>query len=64
MYDMNSLGENTYENWQTCFSILVDLPSPGFFGLSAATGDVTDFHDVVSVVTYAYGIGVYSKFTK
>lgn len=49
---MNSLGNEATENWQTCFSVLVSLPSPAFFGVSAATGDITDYHDVVSVATY------------
>lgn len=53
LYDMNSLGTEGVPNWQTCFSVVANMPSPAFFGVSAATGDITDYHDVVSVVTYA-----------
>ncbi|XP_076439402.1 VIP36-like protein [Babylonia areolata] len=36
------------KEWQECFSVEgVKLPAGYFFGLSAATGDVTDQHDVL-----------------
>jgi hypothetical protein len=46
-YDWNSMhgGEPT---WLHCFSVPITLKPKGFFGLSAATGGVSDFHDVIS----------------
>lgn len=39
--------------WQECFDIEdVHLPTGYFFGLSAATGDLSDNHDIVSVKFY------------
>jgi hypothetical protein len=53
LYDTNSISGEPGENWFTCFAIPATLPIPGFFGVSAATGDVTDHHDVVSLTAYA-----------
>jgi len=39
--------------WKECFEVSgVHLPTGYYFGLSATTGDLTDFHDVISVKTY------------
>jgi lectin, mannose-binding 2 len=43
-------GKNT---WKECFSANnVFLPSHYYFGFSAATGDLSDNHDIISVHTY------------
>ena len=39
--------------WKECFSVdNVKLPTRYFFGFSAATGDLSDNHDIISVKTY------------
>jgi len=39
--------------WQPCFRVEgVTLPTGYYFGLSAATGDLSDNHDIISVKTY------------
>ncbi|CAF0754945.1 unnamed protein product [Didymodactylos carnosus] len=39
--------------WKECFSVEgVKLPSHYYFGFTAATGDLTDNHDIISVHTY------------
>ena len=39
--------------WRNCFEVDgVHLPTGYYFGLSAATGDLVDHHDIVSVKTY------------
>lgn len=39
--------------WKECFSVEnVKLPTGYFFGFSAATGDLSDNHDIISVKTY------------
>ena len=44
-----SAGEN--KEWYQCFDMRdVDLPSPAFFGISAATGDLVDNHDIIQFV--------------
>jgi len=43
-------GKNT---WKECFSAAdVHLPTHYYFGFSAATGDLSDNHDIISVHTY------------
>ncbi|KAI6233784.1 L-type lectin-like domain-containing protein [Aphelenchoides fujianensis] len=47
--------EDTENNgkWKQCFRVPgVHLPTGYFFGLTAATGDLSDNHDVISVKTY------------
>lgn len=40
-------------NWQKCFKVDgVQLPTGYYLGLSAATGDLSDNHEVVSVKFY------------
>lgn len=39
-------------NWRTCFSTPLKLDKNGFFGVSAATGGVSDHHDIISFQTY------------
>ena len=44
------LGKNA---WAECFRVQgVVLPTGYYLGLSAATGDLSDNHDVLSVKTY------------
>lgn len=44
--------EEQSETWQTCFVLSnVSLPDHGHLGLTAATGDVSDNHDVHRVTT-------------
>lgn len=39
--------------WKECFTVPdVHLPSHYYFGFSAATGDLSDNHDIISVHTY------------
>ncbi|CAF0932076.1 unnamed protein product [Rotaria sp. Silwood1] len=39
--------------WKECFSVSdVRLPTQYYFGFSAATGDLSDNHDIISVHTY------------
>ncbi|KAH3744082.1 vesicular integral-membrane protein VIP36 [Pelomyxa schiedti] len=39
------------DEWQTCFTApSIDLPTGGYFGFSAATGDLADNHDVYDVI--------------
>ncbi len=43
-------GENS---WAECFSIDdIHLPTHYYFGFSAATGELSDNHDIISVHTY------------
>jgi mannose-binding lectin 2 len=40
------------EEWRQCFSIKnVQLPTAGYLGFSALTGDITDAHDILRVDT-------------
>ncbi|UOH83656.1 hypothetical protein LQV05_006390 [Cryptococcus neoformans] len=41
------------DEWKICFETNVDLPESPYIGFSAATGDVSDNHDIVSVNTYS-----------
>lgn len=44
--------------WTECFSINnVLLPTNYYLGFSAATGDLTDNHDIINVHTYALETG-------
>lgn len=39
--------------WKECFAVKgVKLPVGYYFGVSAATGDLTDNHDIISMRTY------------
>jgi lectin, mannose-binding 2 len=39
--------------WKECFSVnRVKLPTHYYFGFSAATGDLSDNHDIISVKVY------------
>eukprot|EP01126_Amoeba_proteus_P022225 TRINITY_DN2251_c0_g3_i7.p1 TRINITY_DN2251_c0_g3~~TRINITY_DN2251_c0_g3_i7.p1 ORF type:complete len:415 (-),score=71.40 TRINITY_DN2251_c0_g3_i7:210-1454(-) len=51
-FDTNSLLGGEPE-WHLCFSQSVQLPDMGYFGLSAATGGISDHHDVISFITYS-----------
>eukprot|EP01126_Amoeba_proteus_P025686 TRINITY_DN2554_c0_g2_i2.p1 TRINITY_DN2554_c0_g2~~TRINITY_DN2554_c0_g2_i2.p1 ORF type:complete len:368 (-),score=57.74 TRINITY_DN2554_c0_g2_i2:175-1278(-) len=52
IFDTNYLTPSD-PSWQECFSKQISLPSGGYFGLSAATGEVSDHHNVISFVTYS-----------
>ncbi|WVQ84880.1 hypothetical protein IAT38_007043 [Cryptococcus sp. DSM 104549] len=41
------------DQWTTCFETNVDLPDSPYIGFSAATGDVSDNHDIISVKTFS-----------
>merc|ERR1711922_24642 len=46
------MGDNK-RTWKSCFSVDgVHLPTGYFFGVSAATGDLSDNHDVTGLKTY------------
>lgn len=52
--DIEGRGE-----WKECFSVAgVRLPTGYFLGVSAATGDLSDNHDVISIKTYELDAGV------
>ena len=54
-YDNDSVVVKVFvENqWQECFSLDgVLLPTNGFIGVSASTGDLTDNHDIISLKVY------------
>lgn len=39
--------------WKECFSVRgIRLPTGYYFGITAATGDLSDIHDVLSVRLY------------
>ena len=39
--------------WKECFSVdNIRLPTKYYFGFSAATGDLSDNHDIISVKVY------------
>lgn len=47
-------GKNT---WKPCFSVdKVRLPTGYYFGASAATGDLSDNHDIISLKLYDIGV--------
>jgi hypothetical protein len=49
------LGKNA---WKECFKVSdVVLPTGYFFGMSAATGDLSDNHDVISIKAYEIDMG-------
>jgi len=50
--DLNHFPEGA-EAYTRCFEIPVDLKRSGYFGLTAATGGLSDHHDVVSMSTYS-----------
>ncbi|WVR07833.1 hypothetical protein IAU60_004876 [Kwoniella sp. DSM 27419] len=41
------------DEWIVCFETDVQLPDSPYIGFSAATGDVSDNHDIISVNTYS-----------
>lgn len=44
---------NIHGGWSSCFSVQdVDLPTGFYLGMSAATGDLADNHDIISVRVY------------
>lgn len=48
---MTNIGDS--EEWKLCFSTEdVDLPTGYYFGVTAATGDLADNHDVISLKVY------------
>ncbi|KAJ3016866.1 hypothetical protein HKX48_003813 [Thoreauomyces humboldtii] len=45
-------GSDAPEDWKLCFEAkTVNLPTSGYLGFSAHTGDVSDMHDIISVKT-------------
>lgn len=61
-YEMNKLTVSTdiegKNSWLQCFSVDgVRLPTGYYFGVSAATGDLTDNHDIVSLKLYDINVG-------
>jgi len=39
--------------WKPCFMVKdIDLPTGYYFGASAATGDLADNHDIISIKVY------------
>lgn len=47
-----AIQNHEWNHWSTCFLVPnVTLPHEPYLGLSASTGDVTDFHDIVSIST-------------
>ena len=41
---------NNADNFEECFSVSgIELPTGYYFGLSAATGDLSDNHDIISL---------------
>ena len=56
-YENDVLTVNTNidgsEQWKECFSVKgVRLPTGYYFGVTAATGDLSDNHDIISIKTY------------
>lgn len=47
------LHHKEWDQWMTCFEINVNLPDSPYVGFSAATGDVSDNHDIISVQTFS-----------
>ena len=44
---------NGKNSWDSCFQVEgIILPTNYYFGLSAATGDLSDNHDILTVKTY------------
>jgi len=50
-YNDNNVGG---PDWHLCFAFPVSLEL-GFFGVSAATGGISDHHDIISFMTYRVG---------
>ncbi len=50
-------AKNRHE-WETCFVASdVDLPAGYYFGVSAATGDLADNHDIISLQVFGCNCG-------
>jgi len=49
--EVDSRGDH---NWENCFSASVTIETGGYFGITAATGGVTDNHEIVSFNTFTY----------
>nr|CUU00450.1 hypothetical transcript [Hymenolepis microstoma] len=48
---------NNQNEWTNCFSVKgVHLPTGYYLGISAATGDLTDTHDILFLKTYDLGL--------
>lgn len=47
-----ALHYDEWDSWETCFKLgNLTVPSNPYIGFSAATGDVSDYHDIISVST-------------
>lgn len=48
---LQQTSSGTAKEWYQCFEMKdVEIPNPAFFGVSAATGDLVDNHDIVQFV--------------
>ena len=48
---LQQTSAGTNKEWYHCFEMKdVDLPNPGFWGISSATGDLVDNHDIVQFI--------------
>jgi len=48
---LQQTSPNLNKEWYNCFEMKdVELPNPGFFGVSSATGDLVDNHDIIQFV--------------
>ncbi|WRT70385.1 uncharacterized protein IL334_007383 [Kwoniella shivajii] len=47
------LQTKNVNEWTMCFETPVDLPESPYIGFTAATGDVSDNHDIISVNTFS-----------
>jgi len=51
-YDLNNMYD-PHPHWQHCFEAHVALPVGYYYGISAATGGLSDHHDIVSFQTFS-----------
>lgn len=54
-------GNLAQENFQRCLEAKTDLPPGFFFGATAATGGLSDNHDLFAFVTYSIGDDYYAQ---
>lgn len=48
------IQHKAWDDWTDCFQVKnISLPSLPYLGLTAMTGDVSDFHDIIAVTTYS-----------
>jgi len=48
---LQQTSPNVNKEWYNCFEMKdVELPNPAFFGVSSATGDLVDNHDIIQFV--------------